>query len=161
MTLTRVKRTSVATFRVRSSVSTNWFSPLRIISTPLRPLRRSPQARANEGTLVTGIALDHVCSPGGSRARAFERAGATTEWPFAGPRGRSAVRFRRLHPKQEPSCWISIFIGVNVAVHAVTAFWAAAKTSRADVVPATCSVPHARLMLIFESTPCRRHLVQA
>src|ERR1700730_10362276 len=31
--------------------------------------------------------------------------------------------------------------GVNVAVHAVTAFWAAAKTSRADVVPATCSVP--------------------
>jgi hypothetical protein len=44
-------------------------------------------------------------------------------------------------PKQEPSCSISIFIGVNVAVHAVTAFWAAAKTSRADVVPAMCSVP--------------------
>ena len=28
----------------------------------------------------------------------------------------------------------------RVPVHAVTAFWAAAKTSRADVVPATCSV---------------------
>src|ERR1700726_4622670 len=42
---------------------------------------------------------------------------------------------------QTPSCSISIFIGVNVAVHAVTAFWAAAKTSRADVVPATCSAP--------------------
>jgi hypothetical protein len=44
-------------------------------------------------------------------------------------------------PKQEPSCSISIFIGVNAAVHAVAAFWAPAKTSRADVVPATCSVP--------------------
>src|SRR6202041_1858031 len=43
--------------------------------------------------------------------------------------------------KQEPLYLISIFIGVNVAVHAVTALWAAAKTSRADVVPATCSVP--------------------
>ena len=32
----------------------------------------------------------------------------------------------------------SIFTRVNVAVHAVTAFWAAAKTSRADVVPAGC-----------------------
>jgi hypothetical protein len=29
----------------------------------------------------------------------------------------------------------------GLPVHAVTAFWAAAKTSRADVVPATCSVP--------------------
>src|SRR6202041_1461285 len=43
--------------------------------------------------------------------------------------------------KQEPLYLISIFIGVNVAVHAVTALWAAAKTSRADVVPATYSVP--------------------
>ena len=32
-------------------------------------------------------------------------------------------------------------LGVNAAVHALTAFWAAAKTSRADVVPARCFVP--------------------
>src|SRR5260370_31202152 len=105
-----------------------------------RPLRRRPQA-ANEGTLVTGIALDHVCSRGRSRPRAFEQTKATTEWPFAKASRRSAVRFRPLHPKQEPSCSISIFIGVNVAVHAVTAFSAAAKTSRAAVAPAPCSLP--------------------
>jgi len=56
-------------------------------------------------------------------------------------RGRSAVRFRPLRPKQESSCSISNFIGVNFAFHVATAFWAAAKTSRADVVPATCFVP--------------------
>src|ERR1700722_1924362 len=79
--------------------------------------------------------------PGRSKARAFERSRTTTEWPFAGASRTISRPVPPVAPKQEPSCSISIFIGVNVAVHAVTAFWAAAKTSRADVVPATCSVP--------------------
>ena len=40
-----------------------------------------------------------------------------------------------------PAAVVPCVLGVNAAVYAVTAFWAAAKTSRADVVPATCSVP--------------------
>ena len=40
--------------------------------------------------------------------------------PSPGCRGRSAVRFRPLHPKQEPSYSTSIFLGVNAAVHKET-----------------------------------------
>ena len=42
---------------------------------------------------------------------------------------------------QAPGQGGACVLGVNAALHAVAAFWAAAKTSRADVVPATCSVP--------------------
>ncbi|MEO6817385.1 MAG: hypothetical protein ABI177_11860, partial [Edaphobacter sp.] len=60
--------------------------------------------RAGEGALVTSTALDHVYSRQiGARLRANQgydgiafRQGGT---------GRSAVRFRPLHPKQELSCF--------------------------------------------------------
>jgi len=68
--------------------------------------------------------------PGSPGVRAFERTKTTMEWPFA----RASRTIRRPlppdAPKQEPLCLISILIGGSDAVHAVTAFWAAAKTSR-------------------------------
>ena len=98
----------------------------------------------NRGVAVVIMELDkpraRVAVVGRCRS-AFERTRATTEWPFARASRTISRPVPPVAPKQEPSCSISILIGVNVAVHAVTAFWAAAKTSCADVEPATCSVP--------------------
>ena len=76
--------------------------------------------------------------PGRSRARALERTRTTTEWPFAWASRTISRPLPPVAPTQEPLCLNSIFIDVNVVIHAVTAFWAAAKTSRADIVPAMC-----------------------
>jgi hypothetical protein len=79
-------------------------------------------------------------APGQIQGAGLGRTRATTEWLFAKESQTISSPVPPVATKQEPSCSISIFIGVNVAVQAVTAFWAAAKTSRADAVPATCSV---------------------
>src|ERR1700704_3547197 len=57
----------------------------------------TPRARMNEGTLVTGIALDHVCSRGDPARGPSSEPGQRRNGLSPVRRGRSAVRFRPLH----------------------------------------------------------------
>src|SRR3984893_4494433 len=67
--------------------------------TPASRRGGDPQG-ANEGTLVTGIALDQVCSRGDPERGPSSEPGQRRNGLSPERRGRSAVRFRPLHPNK-------------------------------------------------------------